>query len=848
MDKSSIEKFSFIILQIILFSLFLSSKTVKVPQDYSTISLAVNTAVDGDVIEVDDGLYFEKNIIIDKDIHLKSKNLFGAVVDGGKDDKSPIFIIRSRAEIEGFVLKNSAYGIVQRHSPDVTWTAHDMAILDTEKIAIYINDIAKNTGSANVSNIIIDNAKYAFSTNDARKLKVNNCLASNCTCVFAGSNHIEFSANRISIISCRHIVFVSKKAPKLKLPATNEIKLGPDILVLDALIGQKIRGNFEAAVKNIIYENNDQPTDGPCPSILEGMSLNILGDVYYRLENYDKSHEFYRTASLLGKKTGFLEIQWDADYGLAKICEKQNKLHDAIKYYKKSIKTIENVRNRLPLIEYKSTYMQSKRKVYESLVNVLYKLHKKHPSEKYHEQAFYFVESSKARAFLDSLKESEIDLEECLDSDTKIEMKNLLQEIAHIQVLLKKSNLSPGSRKSLIQRLEKKEISLTSLILRIKSRNQYFARLISPQPSDYEMVRDRLLNNKTALIEYYFGKDNVFAFLAAKNKLFMTHLPKPDLIRNLVSNYLSFLTIENFREFRGSKGGVRLFSLLIEPFTPIISKNTNKLIIVPDDTLFYLPFESLMQTKHTGRQEQKTTRFLIENFEISYAPSSSVLMNLVQRRKHESKKMDLLAVASNHSELGLPPLGHAVQEVKEIAKFFQKKKRILLTRNNATEKNVKSMDLKNFKVVHFATHAVLDNRKWTRSSLILKPEKNSHEDSLIQPKDLLNLKFDTDLVVLSACQTRNGNLEKGEGILGMTRAFLYSGAQSVLSSLWKIEDRISPLFMRYFYEYLKKGHTKDSALRLAKLDMLHSKHRHPRFWAAFILTGDPAPVSLNNTL
>jgi CHAT domain-containing protein len=100
-------------------------------------------------------------------------------------------------------------------------------------------------------------------------------------------------------------------------------------------------------------------------------------------------------------------------------------------------------------------------------------------------------------------------------------------------------------------------------------------------------------------------------------------------------------------------------------------------------------------------------------------------------------------------------------------------------------------------------------------------------------------------VVLSACQTGKGKLEKGEGVSGLSRAFLYAGAESVVVSLWNINDKSTALFMGYFYEYLARGESKSQALRLAKLKMQQSKYSHPYHWAAFILIGDfDSPVKM----
>jgi len=151
------------------------------------------SAQDGDTVEVEDGLYIESRIIIDKKISLKSKNLFGAIIDGGKDRWNPIFRVQAETEISGFILKNAAEGIHQRFSRDVSWTAHDLVILDMGDSGISINDVADNIGRVNVYNLIVDNCDNAVSTNDAYGADVRNCLITNCYTAFSGSNHIYYN-------------------------------------------------------------------------------------------------------------------------------------------------------------------------------------------------------------------------------------------------------------------------------------------------------------------------------------------------------------------------------------------------------------------------------------------------------------------------------------------------------------------------------------------------------------------------------------------------------------------------------------------------------------------------------
>jgi CHAT domain-containing protein len=112
------------------------------------------------------------------------------------------------------------------------------------------------------------------------------------------------------------------------------------------------------------------------------------------------------------------------------------------------------------------------------------------------------------------------------------------------------------------------------------------------------------------------------------------------------------------------------------------------------------------------------------------------------------------------------------------------------------------------------------------------------EDGFLQVSEIYNLRLRSELVILSACQTARGRLENGEGILGLPRIFFYSGARSVLSTLWRIEDKSTARFMKYFYKYLTKGFDKSESLRLAKIKMIKSGYSHPFYWAGFVLNGE----------
>jgi CHAT domain-containing protein len=838
-------------------SILLHPTIIKVPSDYPTIKEAIYAAQDGDTVEVDDGLYLENKIIIDKKISLKSKNLFGAVIDGGNGRWSFIFNVQDETDISGFILKNASTGIHQRFSRDVSWTAHDLAFLDMTGSAIGINDIVENIGRVNVYNVIFDNCKGAVYTNDAYGVDVRNCLITNCFTAFSGSNHIYFNVNHVSIWNCKKLY---SETPYPANPGTtNKINIGPDINILDPLLNSAENDDFHLSLIHSFTDTKNASALNPGNlQSLEGLTLNIIGDVYLRLEDFEKSAEFYRHALTIGEKTSSPEIICHALNRLASHHEKQKDWLVALEHYKHAVEIIETVRSELQSREYKSGFLKVKIEIYESLVNLLAELHLKNPSKDYDKEAFYFMEKSKARVFLDELLEAQIDLKAHLSDDLREKEKRILKEISQLQIQLRDPGLSSEKRKKLLKNLVEEENKYEGLITRIKMENPDYANLIFPQPQGYEQIKGKLLNNETALIEYLTGEKYSFVFLATPDDLFISRLPNSKSLRTLVDNYLSFLTLKETGEFKAKKGGKRLFKVLLGPFAARLEKNIKKIIIVPDGNLHFLPFETLVQ--------EKNSQYLIQDYEISYAPSASALANILEQKTPIIRDKDLLIVAnprphqpnkfisflsdllkslsrkrnqeSDDIVFDFPNLPYADKEAKVIAKFFNPDKRILLMREAAVESQYKKLDLSKFKILHFATHGIINNEEWWRSALIFLPDKDLLEDGSLQPREIYGLKLNSDLVVLSACQTGKGKLEKGEGVMGLVNAFLNTGSKSVISSLWNINDRSTAQFMNYFYQKIIEGKSKAEALMLAKIEMINSKFSHPFHWAAFILMGD----------
>ena len=304
---------------------------------------------------------------------------------------------------------------------------------------------------------------------------------------------------------------------------------------------------------------------------------------------------------------------------------------------------------------------------------------------------------------------------------------------------------------------------------------------------------------------------------------------------------MKFLTLRESEDFRGAAGGRALAEDLLAPFRERLDRRVKSLYIIPDGILHYLPFETLIRTRD-GRD-----RFLIEDFEIAYGPSASGLIQIADRPSPKAFPMDFLGVAnpnplrafglSGQEEIVFPRLPHAVREIRNIRNYFKRERTTLLLGGDAREDAFKALPLSDYRVIHIVAHGFFDDRNWQRSALVLLRDSSGEDDGFVQSSDIFPLRIQPDLLVLSGCETGVGLLEKGEGLNGLSFAFFYAGARSILLSLWSVNDKAASLFMESFYRHFTAGINKTEALRKAKLDMLSSKYRHPFYWAPFVLQG-----------
>ncbi len=566
-----------------------------------------------------------------------------------------------------------------------------------------------------------------------------------------------------------------------------------------------------------------------------GMILNNLGIVYYNLGNFQASTQTFQKAVDLAQTTGGDNILWEAYLEYARLLTTQKKFPEALKKYKQSISIIENLRSEINLEEQKAGFMGDNKRIeaYHSLINLLVSLHKDHPEKAYDRQAFYYLERARARAFLDQLRISGIDISQNVDFKLLNQKKEIEKDMSEIIAKLYASDLSDESNKNLHKQLIDKENEYETLKREIRSSSPVYANFNFPEIVTLKETQARLLDSNTVFIEYMAGEKNSWAFSVTKNDLKIFPLPPLKLLRTMVTDYIKTLSDKENHDFHQ---GHILYKTLVSPG---LTKGIKSIVFFPDDILLFLPFETIIT--HNSQ-----TNWLINDYDIAYSSSVSSLQEIILRKKSNGKKryMDLLAFGDpyfgskekGNTSFNYSRLKYSSTEIRKISRHFKKSKVFL--RNKASEETLKSLSLENYKIIHFATHSRIDNNKPARSHIALARNKNTAENDFLETREIYNLKLNADLVTLSACETGLGKFIKGEGIEGLNRAFYYAGASSVLMSLWPVNDQATSQLMDRFYIHLKSSESIARAIRKTKLEMIDSDNlSHPYYWAGFIISG-----------
>lgn len=503
--------------------------------------------------------------------------------------------------------------------------------------------------------------------------------------------------------------------------------------------------------------------------------------------------------------------------------------------------------------------------------------------------AFYFAESTKARRLLEEIAESSSQNDSTnLPDNLRQQEANILNQLLgvqeHWEEVYKKGN--EKEFRVLIERKETLKKELDALINVIKIKYPRYAALRYPKPIPPEAIP---LKENEILLEYVINDDATYLFKVRKGgleKIYKIERGKEE-IEKTVNEYALLLQNPSSPQEQLVKHGKQIYEILLEKPLKDVAANLN-IIIIPDGILGLLPFESLVAEESP---DGKRVAYISDRYKVTYFQSASILAfnrtlnpSIAQKslfalgdpiysiddkryvaikrglpfpgpsENIKDGKASFRALATRKEwgkttgddrdgkELEYPPLPETALEVKTIAGYFKTTLQppdILLSLD-ANESSFRKVPLRNYRYLHFATHADLAGKVQGINEpflLLGQVENNPEDNGFLTLTKVLNLSLDADLVVLSACLTGRGKTMEGEGVMNFSRAFQHAGARSIVSSLWEVASNETVEFMSIFYSKLKEGKMKAESLDFARNEM-RKKYPHPYFWAPFVLYGE----------
>lgn len=475
--------------------------------------------------------------------------------------------------------------------------------------------------------------------------------------------------------------------------------------------------------------------------------------------------------------------------------------------------------------------------LFESGLEAAYQLYASTSDDSLIDLAFRYSEKSKSVLLLEALLEAKATQFANIPNDVLERESELKSEITYLEKQIKNSETDQSDQKDALFTLKEEYRQLVQK-LEVDYKSYYDLKYNTTTVS--LEVSQKSLSKHQLLISYFYGNKAIYAIALNRGKKEMFRIPiDADLEANIKKVY-QMLSDPKSDVIALGNATYSIYELLLKPI--LNSGDQKKLIIIPDGLLNYLPFSAL-NTSPGG------IRYLAENHAIGYVNSATLLSELEERQPKEhtilafAPSFDGTVSVSNPDRGKLLPLPNNKKEVEQILTSFHGRAYI---DGEASLRNFKSQ-LASFGMVHLATHAIFDDTAPEYSYLAFAQNGNAAED-LLYVADLYNLQLDADLVTLSACESGIGDLKRGEGFLSLARGFFYSGAASIASTLWKINDASTTTLMTSFYKNLSKGEAKDVALQNAQIEFLDNNRdnalSHPYYWSAFVISGNTLALSL----
>ncbi len=617
----------------------------------------------------------------------------------------------------------------------------------------------------------------------------------------------------------------------------------------------------------------------------EAITLNHLARAYAVSHDPEKALEYYGKALVIWRAVGDGNGEVAALYGMARAEADRGDLQRAKQLTESALALINTLRTRVTTPDLRASYFASVQDLFKLHIDLLMRLHRREPTAGFDVAALKTYEQARARSLIDMLAEASTDIRQGVDPSLRARERSVQQMLnaeADRQMRLFGSQHTENSVSAVRRKIEELLTQLDVIEAELKANSPRYAALTQPAPLGLAEIQTAVTDDETLLLEYSLGEERSYLWAVTKNSFSSYELPSRAVIEAAArrcyelltarNQYVKFETADEKRErvrkadAEYPNAAAALSDMLLGPVAAQLGGK--RLLVVPDGALEYLPFAAL-----TVPGASRSAGFvpLMVQYEVTSIPSASTLAVLRQELKGRAPAEKVVAVfadpvfdksdervngnvsrvAGGHhgapavdEVVALQRLPYTRQEADAILALAPSAGRKAALGFEANRNAAMSEDLIKYRIIHFATHSILDSTHPELSGIALSmlDRQARPQNGFLRANEIFNLRLGAELVVLSGCRTGLGKQVKGEGVYGMTRGFMYAGSKRVLVSLWDVQDQATARLMSDFYRGLlgPKRPSSAAALRAAQIAIWREgRWSAPYYWAGFVLQGEP---------
>lgn len=664
---------------------------------------------------------------------------------------------------------------------------------------------------------------------------------------------------------------------------------------------------FAEALK--LYQDSLRYFEGIGDLRRQALTHQGLGELHHARGELNEAAREYQQGLEFFQRVRDPQGEAKSHYWLAKVLQAQGRMPEALAESEKSIELIEDERALVLGQNWLSSYFASVHRYYELCVDILMQMHRQTPDRGFAARALQVSERARARTLLELLNETQSEISRDIDPALLAQEQLLRHQLgakAAYQIQAINAGRPEAEITELESEIRRLNSDYDFVQTQINARSPAYAQLIRPPILTLSEIQATLKEDEgTVLLEYLIGDERSYLWLVTADEIITRELPGRQELETLAREVYEAMTARRQRPDEDSAHYFERYVSAEEQFCPRAGQlsrvllepleraaKARRLLVVADGGLHYIPFDALPLPTADAKgcrigADPPTYAPLLTSFEVVNLPSFSSLALL--RRLNTSVHTPAQGIAiwadpvfesddprvtellghpapalvqegagalitapqqmnrqlfAVHSSAP-PRLMETEREAASIRQLAPPGATTVVTGFAANRDSVLERDLKDYRILHFATHGMADGRHPLLSGLLLSTidEQGHGQNGLLQLHDIYGLRLNAELVVLSACQTGLGKELPGEGFVGLTQGFLYAGSRSVVASLWQVEDNSSATLMKNFYQgLLEEGDTPAVALRRAKLMMYRQEyHQSPYYWSAFVMQGEFRP-------